>query len=201
VSAVPVPTALLCVLRRRYAETGRAYHTWAHVEALLERLDAEHGLVHDPAALRLAILFHDAVYDPRRADNEERSAILAGTALSGNIDPATLGRVRRAILATNGHRVPDGLGSDEAEDLARFLDWDLSVLGAEPAGFAAYEAGIRSVEPDAYRAGRGTVLRRFLARAPLFLTEPSRGLFEAAARRNLRTALVALGEDRAARKA
>lgn len=69
----------------RYTEPQRHYHTLAHLEEMLRRLDefeanapAAHRL---PAGgtqrlvLELALLFHDAVYDPQRGDNEERSAV------------------------------------------------------------------------------------------------------------------------------
>ncbi len=64
----------LAALRALHA--GRPYHGWAHVEALLALLAEAAGALRDPGAVRLAILFHDAVYDPRRADNEAESSAL-----------------------------------------------------------------------------------------------------------------------------
>lgn len=188
-----IPASLSGLLRDLHSAPGRAYHGWGHVEALLAALDAERGFVEDPRAAALAILFHDAVHDPRRRDNEERSADLARRLLGGEVEATTVERACRAILATAGHRVPPGLPAGEASDVARFLDWDLAILGAGPAAFAAYEAAIRSeyahVPDEAYRRGRGAVLGRFLARPAIFLTEPSRGRLEARARANLAAAV------------
>ncbi|EKF38376.1 hypothetical protein MOQ_001416 [Trypanosoma cruzi marinkellei] len=68
----------------RYTEPQRHYHTMAHLEEMLSclaRFQSEAPVAHRLPAegtrrlvVELAILFHDAVYDPRRSDNEERSA-------------------------------------------------------------------------------------------------------------------------------
>ncbi|KEG07189.1 hypothetical protein DQ04_10621020 [Trypanosoma grayi] len=70
----------------RYSEPQRRYHTLAHLEEMLQQLaryqagaPAAHRLPLEGDTTRclvveLALLFHDAVYDPRRGDNEERSA-------------------------------------------------------------------------------------------------------------------------------
>ncbi|ESL07679.1 hypothetical protein TRSC58_04628 [Trypanosoma rangeli SC58] len=68
----------------RYTEPQRHYHTLTHLEEMLgclARFQSEAPMAHRlPAAgaqrivVELATLFHDAVYDPRRSDNEECSA-------------------------------------------------------------------------------------------------------------------------------
>jgi predicted metal-dependent HD superfamily phosphohydrolase len=172
---------------------GRAYHGWQHVEALLALWREHAALWHDREAARLAILFHDAVYDPRRADNERRSADLLRDWVGATVPPARLEAAAAMILATERHAVPEDLPAPVAADVALFLDMDLSILGADPAGFDAYDRAIRAeyahVPEDAWRSGRGAVLRRLLARDPIFLTEPFRARHEAAARRNLRAAI------------
>jgi predicted metal-dependent HD superfamily phosphohydrolase len=61
----------------RYSEPHRHYHNVQHIEECLREFEFGQHLAADPAAVELAILFHDAIYDPRRSDNEEQSAQLA----------------------------------------------------------------------------------------------------------------------------
>ena len=91
----PVPDDLLAELRERYAEPQRRYHTLEHVRESLDRAAETRSFQTHPAEIDLAIWFHDAVYDPRRADNEERSAQWAANALSrAGVASASVGRVR-----------------------------------------------------------------------------------------------------------
>ena len=182
----PAPEEL-AALRARHA--GRAYHGWAHVEALLGLLGEAAGAVRDPAAVRLAILFHDAVYDPRRTDNERSSAALLRARMAGRVAPARLDAAEAMVLATERHELPDGLPDAVASDARHFLDMDLAILGAPEDAFDAYDRAIRAeyahVPEATFRAGRAAVLRGLRARAPIFLTPLFRARFEAPARRNL----------------
>lgn len=182
-------------LRSRYDEPWRRYHDWSHVEALLAalaRAEADGVALADPVAAVGFVLWHDAVYDPKAAAgrNEELSAMLCRAEFVAA--PETVARAEAAILATIDHRVPEG----DCPDAALLLDIDLSVLGGEEAAFARYDAGIAfeygHVPAEAYRSGRAGVLRRFLTRERLFLTDWAHGRWEAAARRNLSGALAAL---------
>lgn len=150
--------------------------------------------IEDREAVLHAILFHDAIYDPRAKDNERRSAAL----LLDEAPPIGRDSLRRAeamILATEGHRMPDGCGSD-AGDLAHFLDMDLAILGAGEERFDIYEDQIRReyahVPEDAFRKGRTAVLRSFAERDRLYFSEWGQGRFEAKARANLARSLARL---------
>jgi len=64
------------------------------------------------------------------------------------------------ILATERHAVPDGLPAALAADVAVFLDMDMAILGAAPAAYDGYAAGVARefvpfVGAAAYRRGRG----------------------------------------------
>lgn len=182
-------------LRSRYDEPWRRYHDWSHVEALLAALDAagrDGVTLVDPLAAVGFVLWHDAIYDPQAAAgrNEELSAALCEAEFTAPAE--TLARAATAIRATIDHRVPAG----DCPDAALLLDVDLSVLGGDDAAFAHYDAGIAfeyaHVPAAAYRLGRAGVLRRFLTRERLFLTDWAHRRWDASARRNLGRALAVL---------
>jgi predicted metal-dependent HD superfamily phosphohydrolase len=64
-------------LQQHYTEPNRAYHNFSHIAAMLRHLAQSPLTVHDEAVLKLAIWFHDLIYDPKAKDNEVRSAALA----------------------------------------------------------------------------------------------------------------------------
>ncbi|MEH6665154.1 MAG: phosphohydrolase [Brevundimonas sp.] len=191
-----VPEGVLAELRKRYAEPHRRYHTWAHVEALLGWLALRRDHLHDPAAVELAILFHDAVYDPARSDNEAQSAQLLRDADLPDVAAETRLRAVRMIEATASHRLADDLAPPDRDDMAAFLDMDLSILGAAPAEFEAYERAIRdeyAFAPDhLYRAARRGVLQRFIEREALYFSDWGRERFEIPARANIASSIAAL---------
>ncbi|MXV20898.1 phosphohydrolase [Deinococcus xianganensis] len=170
-----------------YAEPGRAYHTGAHVRALLDALEGRG--VWTPA-LALAAWGHDLIYDPRAADNEVRSADVFGDWLGTQGASGELQAEVRALILATRHTVPVHTGAE-----ALFVDADLSVLGADPEAFDAYDRAIRveyaHVPGGAYRAGRAAVLRGFLNRERLYLT-PEFAKLEGQARVNLARALARL---------
>ena len=179
-------------LRRRYNEAHRAYHNQAHLEALFSRLESY--AVPERPAVELAVWFHDAVYDPTRTDNEERSAELARTQLRGlGLEEALGSRVRDLILATKTHQAADPA-------TAWLLDADLAILGAEPEAYTAYAEAIRLeyawMPEELYCRGRARVLTSFLERPQIYRTEPFRERFEAQARQNLAEELAACRKQR-----
>jgi predicted metal-dependent HD superfamily phosphohydrolase len=176
-------------LLARYAEPSRHYHNAAHIAAVFAELDASGAPV--TGTLAAAVLYHDAVYDPARGDNEERSADLAAEVLSSLRATGTAARdVRRLILVTKAHQPTN----DEERLL---VDADLSILGQDAPTFDAYERAIRQeyahVPDPAFLAGRSAVLRKLLARKPLFSTPHFVARYDAAARVNLARSLAALG--------
>lgn len=191
-----LPKQLIQRIRDLYDDPRRGYHAWSHPQALLGLLAEVRDQLHDPVAVECAILLHDAVYDPRRTDNERQSAALAQELLTGVVAAATLQRAVRLIEATERHRVPAGSPEDEAADLRIFLDMDLSVLAASEGAFDAYEAGVRHeyghVSDADFRRGRAAVLAGFLARHRLYLSDWGHARFETMARTNLRRSMLAL---------
>jgi predicted metal-dependent HD superfamily phosphohydrolase len=85
----------------QYAQPWRAYHNVSHVERMFRIWQgvAQTVAVIDPIGMALAIWFHDAVYDPKRHDNEEQSAEEAEHQFARlGIDEARIGSIRRMIL-------------------------------------------------------------------------------------------------------
>jgi predicted metal-dependent HD superfamily phosphohydrolase len=184
---------VLAGLVRAYVEPHRQYHTLAHIADLLQLLH-EHGGIADGDVVTLAILFHDAVYDPSRQGNEAASANLAREQLTFLGFPLqTIIKVESYVLATQHDASVPAAGD---ADLLVLLDLDLSVLAAAPDRYRAYAQAIRleyAVVPDElYRPARRRVLQGFLARAQIYQTQRLRALWEAAARANLSNEIAAL---------
>jgi predicted metal-dependent HD superfamily phosphohydrolase len=187
------PDAFWDALAAQYADPPRGYHTLDHIVAVAttwrEVPDWEH-----PLDVLVALLFHDAVYVAGRTDNEARSAELAQDAIGRFGLAVDADRVAALILATAGHgHVPGAVDADTA----RFLDCDLAILGADPATYARYAAGVRQeylavLTPEAYAAGRAAFLERFLALPRWFLTDGFHERLDARARANVAGELAAL---------
>ena len=195
-----LPKSLIDEARRLHTSPERGYHAWSHPEALLRLLSEVRGRLNDSVAVECAIILHDAIYDPRRSDNELRSAALARKMLDGVVAAATLRRAVAWIEATERHLVPEDALADEAEDLRIFLDLDLSILGASDEDFDRYEAGVRHeyrhVADADFRAGRAMILERFLGRDHLYMSEWGHQRFETKARENLARSLKGLRNAR-----
>jgi predicted metal-dependent HD superfamily phosphohydrolase len=182
--------AILEKLFHEYSGKGRAYHNLTHVKALLSQAEALEDHLEDGAAVSFAIWFHDAIYDTRKADNEERSAEWATESLSQISAPrATANLVHEMILATKGHS-----GEGSCLDLQWFLDLDLSILGAPLEVYGDYSRAIRQeyswVPWFLYRRERKKVLRTFLDREHIYFTDNIRASLEARARANVEAELV-----------
>ena len=189
-----LPDTLTTRLAALYGQSHRHYHGLAHVKALLVWLAQYQQLANTPARIEAAIWFHDAVYEPERSDNEERSAELAEMELHAIGWPeADVLATATMVRATRLHEAP----ADDA-DTRFFLDLDLSILGQSPAEYAAYCAAIRAeyawVDAARYRDGRQRVLRAFTTRKHIYFTPALRDAWELSARRNLANELTELTE-------
>jgi len=193
-------------LDRADRQPWRTYHNSDHIEACLVLCADWRSVMRTPAAVEVALWFHDAVYVSRRRDNERRSARWAEAVLRRwQVDEAVRSWVVSAILATQhqnprhqdkaskylAHNLPTDGGLDT--DRALMLDIDLSIFAASRLEFTCYEAAIRReygfVTDEAFRVGRLAVLRSFLERDRLFHSAIGVACFEARARENLTTAV------------
>ncbi len=188
-----IDDSLRAELSSLYRAPDRHYHGLSHIEALLALAGKQRAAFADPEAVEAAIWFHDAIYDSARKDNEAKSAEFAVERLAGKVAPERLHHIVRMIEATATHQVPDFADEKARRDAALFLDMDLSVLGAAPAEFDAYERAVRQeyawVDEATWRAGRTAVLRNFLERPHVFHTETFRLSHERQARENIARSL------------
>ena len=172
-------------------EPGRAYHNANHIVDCLSQLDACESDFENTDEVEFAIWLHDAVYDPRRTDNEAKSAELASAILHRcDASPSMIANIRRLILATKHIALP--IQSDER----LITDIDLSILGRDVPVYDRYEAAIREeyswVPWDVYRSKRMEVLDSFLARDRIYSTSWFFDRYESRARHNIRRAIDAL---------
>ena len=168
-----------------YTQPDRHYHNLHHIDRLLTTIDRTESL-QNPTAVRLAVWFHDFVYDSQASDNEAQSAKSAGELLT-NIGSSSelIERVQQLILATQGHQI-----DPHDPDRCIFLDADLAILGADPVQYQAYMRSIRReyswASDGAYKVGRIQVLESFLQRDRLYYTDLLSDELESIARLNLK---------------
>jgi len=180
-------------LAARYGEPHRAYHTATHVAEVLGWFDwvADRVGWRHPHDVYLAIVFHDAIYDPLAKDNEARSAALAAHLVDASERTQALIR----LTARHGTLTPGDVADDV--DAAHFLDCDMAILGAPAAAFEAYDAAIaleyHAVPRELFRAGRRAFLARLLAAPRIYLSELFHDELDAATRGNLERALAGYG--------
>lgn len=182
---MPGHDALFLDLLDRWSEDHRHYHGCTHLLSVLESLDLLTDPAEPPRSVLLAAWFHDAVYRGIAGQDEEESARLAEERLTdAGLPEDEVAEVARLVRLTSDHRPEPGDG-----DGALLCDADLSVLGGEPDEYARYVAAVRKdyahIGDADFAAGRAAVVRHLLGLDPLFNTAAGRGLWQAAARRNL----------------
>lgn len=182
---------LLSALLAAYREPQRHYHTLQHLAECVAQFDALRSLAQRAAEVECALWFHDAIYDVRAHDNEQRSARWAAQALvAAGVGADTVARIDALILATRHTALP------APGDQQLLVDIDLAILGADPARFAQYEAQVREeyawVPDSVYRQKRAAILQQFLGRDRIYGTVAMQERLEDAARRNLVGSIKAL---------
>jgi predicted metal-dependent HD superfamily phosphohydrolase len=189
--APTVPLGVLEELINAYSSPERFYHNLSHIADCHWIFDRAKSLTTYPEEVELAIWFHDAIYDTRSSNNEQRSAewaksVIHQTGLSHDLAD----RVSQLILATGHH------GEVRDSDAQVLVDVDLSILGREKEVFWQYEENIRQeyawVPADRFRQKRTEVLRGFLNRSYIYHLEVYREAFEETARLNLTQAIAQL---------
>lgn len=174
-----------------YSDPHRSYHTMQHLEECFVHLESVRSLAERPGEIELALWFHDAVYNTRRKDNEERSAQWArDSALAAGLSGDQASRIYELVMTT----VHDAVPVDR--DAAVLVDIDLAILGSDSARFDEYEVQVRKeyswVPEPLYAAARRKILQEFANRRSIYSTEYFRSEYEARARDNIARSLARL---------
>ncbi len=172
-------------IRGHYSEPGRYYHNLTHIQNLLNLVEVQRKQIQDLTAVKLAVYFHDVIYDTRASDNEEKSAEFAEEILTElGLQNELIAKVKRLVLATKKHEP-----FENDLDCKIFLDADLAILGAPPEAYERYAQAIRQeyshITDEKYRAGRREVLEGFLQRPRIYFSEVMLDLLETQAHENL----------------
>ncbi len=170
-------------LERLYEENGRFYHTLDHIQFVLTKIE-EIGNAQDLNTLRLAVWFHDVIYDPQAHDNEEQSAQYAREVLLDlGLGKEQVTAVTNLIQATTHKELA------KENDTKILLDADLAILAANPGIFDQYCLDIRKeyahVPIQIYRPARRILLQNFIQREHIYQTVHMRKSSEKRARKNL----------------
>lgn len=193
-AALWIPHDVLGELMRAYSSPDRYYHNFTHIQDCLSIFDLTSFLAAYPSEVELSIWFHDAVYDTRRSDNEQKSAKWAEAVIQQfGLSREIAKRVASSIRAT---RHQDEVTDRDAQLL---VDVDLAILGRDTEVFWRYEDNIRReyawVPEDVFRRERAKILRGFLNRQHIYYHGEYRERFEAKARANLEQAIARLGGE------
>ncbi len=180
------------------AAPGRYYHGIGHLGVLWRRHEhfVQGSAFCAPVPNRLvacAIVFHDAIYDPTRGDNELRSAALWRDMAPADLAAEQVAWVTTTIEATADHLACTDAGSELARLRLWMLDLDLTPLGAPPAVFTRNTTALRQefAHLDEAEWGRRRVafLRTMQAAPRIFRSAPLAAAFEDQARQNIAQAL------------
>ena len=173
-----------------YNETQRAYHSLQHIQQLFSQFEQINHHLNEPHLIALALYYHDIIYDPRRSDNELKSAEYAIEALRCSLSEDQCQSIYALIMMTATHQIDTLAHEDKISDTAYLLDMDLSILGAPWSEYQVYAQAVRQeyvhVAKENYRVGRIAVLEKLLAHSSLYLTAYYHKRLEEQARKNIK---------------
>ena len=160
-----------------HSKPNRYYHTLEHLKNIYRELPTY------DAVTEFAIFYHDIVYDTSQNDNEEQSASLCEEQLTLlNLPLNIVQEVKQLILETKTHEA-------SLKRNALFLDADLAILGSDEEVYKKYIHNIRQeysmYSDDVYNEGRQKVLKHFLEKERIYLSEYFYELYEKSARNNI----------------
>ncbi len=106
-----------------YSESGRHYHTMAHIEFCLSLFDQVKGLCVSADTVELAIWFHDSIYKFPSVENEKLSALYFMDVSEGCMSDQQRQKIFDQVITTDHKSRP----TDPDQQI--LLDIDLSSFG------------------------------------------------------------------------
>jgi predicted metal-dependent HD superfamily phosphohydrolase len=183
-----------------YGAPERYYHNLAHIDHCMRELEWIRERFHisnvdhaELQAAKLALWYHDLVYDPKLHNNEELScSILCAHAGELRLHAGLVDQAYRAIMATRHKAVP-------VNPIDKYVvDIDLAILHAPEPLFDTYERQVREeyafVDDVTWTVGRIKVLQEFLDREWIYSTPMFRRRYEGDARANLKRSIARLAQ-------
>lgn len=155
-----------------YRECHRAYHNERHIQDIFCMAQNMGLKLSDNQVL--ALMYHDIVYIPGSALNEELSVQLMKTHIAQNGDDfsdlfpnTSIAAIEQIILDTKSH-----VATIQESELV--LDLDMAILAAKPARYENYTNEIRrefiQFDNDAFMDGRCTFLQAAI-KSKIFITK------------------------------
>jgi predicted metal-dependent HD superfamily phosphohydrolase len=180
-------------IEAKYETPQRFYHTFhGHIEFCIRELyRVPRKLFWNINSVELALMLHDSEMNFMGKDNEERSARFTEDICQKMHLPEEF-----TTQATMHVQHTDHKGMPIIRDSQFTIDIDLAILGQDEEKFDEYERNIRQeyafVPEDVFKRERAKVLRYFLNRPSIFLTEYLIQKYEKRARRNLTRSIAKL---------
>jgi predicted metal-dependent HD superfamily phosphohydrolase len=154
---------------KRWQEPHRKYHTLTHLSDLYNQIQklsnsTDISLTNiEKDMLYLISAFHDIIYDPKRSDNEERSAKLFLDVSKKSPYPERIHEIAEIIRDTKTHQPRTPLSK-------QFSEMDMSIVLAPFSELEVWEEGIRyeyqHVPSLLYKIGRGRFLKKMIKQYP-----------------------------------
>ena len=171
-------------IEKAHTTPTRHYHTDKHLKQIYQALPTINKLS------EFAIFYHDIIYNVSRNDNEEQSALLCEKRLKYlGVSTELRNQVTQLIRETKTH---------EASSItnALFLDADLAILGSTWDIYQIYLQNVRKeyeiYNDNVYNVGRKKVLKQFLGKERIYMSEYFYERYEQQARKNIEQELLIL---------
>lgn len=176
-------------LHIEYSKDFRACHNMDWLTGHLGEFTSVYGEFENPKQSVMAILFGSYVFDPRREDNEERSAdYVRNVCKNLGMSAQFAHNVTSMILSTkhNSYNIIDN-------DTDLVTDIDISVLGSSPEKFGEYRKNLRKeyswMYDDTFTKAETLFFEKFSHRAHIYSSDVFRKKLEKQAKENVTAAL------------